>query len=72
MYFAFFLYTIVEFKLYIMEDNILGFMQAPNYLNNSKIVKAPVKEYIPYVYKCIGTYAIGKDGFMLSEPISYK
>jgi|688.fasta_scaffold680854_1 hypothetical protein len=55
-----------------MEDNILGFMQAPNYLNNSKIVKAPVKEYIPYVYKCIGTYAIGKDGFMLSEPISYK
>lgn len=55
-----------------MENNILGFVQAPNYVKNSNIVKAPVKQYIPYVYKCEGIYAIGKDGFILSKPIGYK
>lgn len=50
-----------------MENNILGFVQAPNYVKNSNIVKAPVKQYIPYVYKCEGTYVMSPNGSIIER-----
>jgi hypothetical protein len=50
-----------------MENNILGFVQAPNYVKNSNIVEAPVKQYIPYVYKCEGTYVMAPNGSIIER-----
>ena len=50
-----------------MENNILGFVQAPNYVKNSNIVEAPVKQYVPYVYKCTGEYVVGPNGTLVER-----
>jgi hypothetical protein len=50
-----------------MKKTILGFVQAPNYVADKQQVKAPVKQYVPYVYKCTGDYAIGPNGFIIEK-----
>lgn len=54
-----------------MNKNIIGYVQAPNYVADKQVVKVQ-KSYVPYTYKCKGIYAIGNDGLLSSEPIRYR
>jgi hypothetical protein len=36
-------------------------------VKNSNIVEAPVKQYIPYVYKCEGTYVMAPNGSIIER-----
>lgn len=49
-----------------MEKNITGYVQAPNYVADKQAVKVQ-KQYVPYVYKCTGEYAIGPNGTLVER-----
>jgi hypothetical protein len=48
-----------------MKNKILGYVQAPNTVGNQQVKVH--KPYVPYEYKCKGSYVIGRDGLLVEK-----